>query len=89
MEKFVRLNQYQRRIGYLLLMVAREVNGDARVTDELQLVKVNEVGLLKVNEVLKVKGLGLNNRLCIFAPLYPLLKKVEQKLKNMFLLHFS
>jgi len=58
MEKFVRLNQYQRRIGYLLLMVAREVNGDARVTNELQLVKVNEVGLLKV------KGLGLNYNLC-------------------------
>jgi hypothetical protein len=64
MEKFVRLNQYQRRIGYLVLMVAREVNVYARVSKhELGLVKVNEVGSVKVNElrVVKVKGLGLEN----------------------------
>ena len=66
--------------------VGEKPKGDAKLKNELGL--VNGLGLLKLNEVLKVKGLGLNYRL-YFAPLYPLLKKVEQKLKNMFLLHFS
>jgi hypothetical protein len=61
-----------------------KVNVDARVTDDARV--SNDA--IQRQLVKKASGARLKYNFCIFAPLYPLLKKVEQKLKNMFFIHF-